>query len=171
MDFSGLMNDPQDAFDRKVLASEFVSAGSAAGAVSGRRVGAKAGAPASRGWVVSYGYTDPPQFAVSDPASIIIVAGTPDWVRQTIARSVATLNAEQLSGPAAFAAQHTRTATCVPQRPGRLGSVARPLTQRGENPARRAHPRTPGDRGLLGPDAGASPGAGPTVSTLSTSIG
>jgi hypothetical protein len=41
---------------------------------------------------VSYVYADPPQYAVSGVVEIDIVAATADWVRQTIARSVATLH-------------------------------------------------------------------------------
>lgn len=43
----------------------------------------------------TYVYADPPRYAVSDAVQIDIVATTGDWVRQTIARSVAMLNGSQ----------------------------------------------------------------------------
>ena len=53
----------------------------------------------------SYAYADPPQYAVSDAVEIDIVATTADWVRQTIAKSVATLNEPQPRDNAGYQAQ------------------------------------------------------------------
>ena len=53
----------------------------------------------------SYVYADPPQYAVSDAVEIDVVAATADWVRQTIARSVATLNGPQPRDTAGYQAQ------------------------------------------------------------------
>ena len=53
----------------------------------------------------SYVYTDPPQYAVSDEVEIDIVPATADWVRQTIAASVATLNVPQPRDNAGYQAQ------------------------------------------------------------------
>jgi hypothetical protein len=58
-------------------------------------------APAS----VSYVYSDPPQFAVSDAVEIDIVPATADWVRQTIAKSVATINRQQPGDNAGYQAR------------------------------------------------------------------
>jgi hypothetical protein len=58
-------------------------------------------APAS----VSYLYSDPPQYAVSDAVEFDIVPATADWVRQTIAKSVATLNQQQPGDNARYQAQ------------------------------------------------------------------
>ena len=44
---------------------------------------------------VTYGYADPAQYAVSEVVAIEIVAATAEWVRQTIAKSVATFSAPQ----------------------------------------------------------------------------
>jgi hypothetical protein len=52
---------------------------------------------------VSYGYADPPQYAVSGAVEIDIVPATADWLRQTIARSTATLSKATLHGPQARA--------------------------------------------------------------------
>ena len=52
-----------------------------------------------------YRYADPPQYAVSDAVQIDIMAATVDWVRQTIDRSVATLNGPQPSNKAGYEAQ------------------------------------------------------------------
>ena len=53
----------------------------------------------------SYIYTDPPQYALSDAVEIDIVTATADWVRQTIAKSVATLNGPQPRDNAGYQAQ------------------------------------------------------------------
>ena len=53
----------------------------------------------------TYVYADPPQYAVSDAVEIDVSAATADWVRQTIARSVATLNGSQPRGTADYQAQ------------------------------------------------------------------
>jgi hypothetical protein len=43
----------------------------------------------------SYLYANPPQYAVSEAVEIEIIAATADWIRQTVARSVATLHGPQ----------------------------------------------------------------------------
>lgn len=53
----------------------------------------------------SYVYADPPQYAVSDAVQIEIVASTADWVRERIAKSVATLHGPQPGDAAAYEAQ------------------------------------------------------------------
>jgi hypothetical protein len=53
----------------------------------------------------SYAYADPPQYAVSDAIEIDIVTAPADWARQTIARSVATLNGPQPRDNAGYQAQ------------------------------------------------------------------
>jgi hypothetical protein len=45
----------------------------------------------------SYGYAEPPQYAVSGAVEFEIVAATPEWIRQTIAASVATLKTHPAS--------------------------------------------------------------------------
>jgi hypothetical protein len=52
-----------------------------------------------------YRDADPAQYAVSDTVEIEIVAATTDWVRQTIARSAATLNGPQANNRADYEAQ------------------------------------------------------------------
>ncbi len=53
----------------------------------------------------SYVYADPPQYAVSDTVTIEIVAATADWVRQTVASSVSTLNTPPTPGVAGYKVQ------------------------------------------------------------------
>jgi hypothetical protein len=53
----------------------------------------------------SYIYANPPQYAVSEAIEIDIVAATADWIRQTIARSVATLNGAQPRDSAGYQAR------------------------------------------------------------------
>jgi len=50
----------------------------------------------------SYGYADPPQYAVSNTVEIEVTAATAAWVKQTIASSVATLNGLEANKPEAY---------------------------------------------------------------------
>jgi hypothetical protein len=54
----------------------------------------------------TYLYAEPPQYAVSGAVEIDIVPATADWVRQTIARSLATLNGPQARASTSYQAQH-----------------------------------------------------------------
>lgn len=50
----------------------------------------------------TYGYADPPQYAVSNTVEIEVVAATESWTRQVIAASVATLNGPPANGPESY---------------------------------------------------------------------
>ncbi len=52
----------------------------------------------------TFGYADPPQYAVSNPVEFEIVKATPEWIRQTVAASVATLKLEP-KAPESYGAQ------------------------------------------------------------------
>lgn len=53
----------------------------------------------------SYTYSDPPQYAVSETVDIEIIATSAVWVKNTIARSVASLNGSQPHDAAGYQAQ------------------------------------------------------------------
>ena len=53
----------------------------------------------------TYIYSDPPQYAVSATVEIEITPSTPDWVRQTIAASVAAINGPQPRDTAGYQKQ------------------------------------------------------------------
>jgi hypothetical protein len=50
----------------------------------------------------TYGYADPPQHAVSNTVEIEVTAATEEWVKQTIASSLATLNGPEANTPGAY---------------------------------------------------------------------
>ena len=96
---------PQGRSDRQALALNSYLPPLAPGhyrvAALARKLVLRSRGPAS----ASYTYADPPQYAISDYAQIDIVTVTADWVRQTIARSVATLNGPQPRDSAGYQAQ------------------------------------------------------------------
>jgi len=53
----------------------------------------------------TYGYADPPQYAVSETVEFRLIPATAEWVRQTIAKSVATLNGDQVGNREAYQAR------------------------------------------------------------------
>jgi len=90
-DFSGLMNGPQDPAASRNWPLNFYLPALAPGryrvAALAKKLVLKTSPPGS--W--TYGYAEPPQYAVSGTVTLEIVSATADWIRQTIARCVATL--------------------------------------------------------------------------------
>jgi hypothetical protein len=105
-DFTGLISGPQaGAEPRAVVLNSYLpplAPGRYHVAALARKLVLTNRAPGS----VSYGYDDPPQYAVSDAIPLEVVAASPEWIRQTLAHCVATLNEGQPSGPTAYQAQH-----------------------------------------------------------------
>ena len=50
----------------------------------------------------TYGYADPPQYAISNAVEIEVTAATEAWVKQTIANSAATLSGPEANKPEAY---------------------------------------------------------------------
>src|SRR4051794_20109173 len=106
MDFSGLMNGPQGVSDQRQLALNAYLPALAPGKYRIAALARKLVRANLRPEAVSYIYADPPQYAVSDNIELEIVSATADWIRQTIANSVATLNGGQPRDSKAYEAQH-----------------------------------------------------------------
>jgi hypothetical protein len=90
-DFSGLMNGPQGASSTSKWPLNFYLPPLAPGRY---RVGALARRLvllSTGGGSATYTSADPGQYATSDMLTLEIVSATPDWIRQTIVRSAATL--------------------------------------------------------------------------------
>jgi hypothetical protein len=58
---------------------------------------------ASRTMSTTYGYAEPPQYAISDPVEFEVVAATEQWVNRAIAASAATLSAPNANTSESYA--------------------------------------------------------------------
>jgi hypothetical protein len=90
-DYFGLMNGPRGASTKTSWPLNYYLPQLAPGRYRVAALARKLALTSTAGGSNTYGYADPPQYAVSDTVTLEIVSSTADWVRQTIARSVATL--------------------------------------------------------------------------------
>jgi len=90
-DYFSLMNGPQGASTKSSWPLNYYLPALGLGRYRVSALAKKLVLTGSRPGASTYGYAEPPQYAVSDTVTLEIVSATADWIGQTIARSAATL--------------------------------------------------------------------------------
>jgi hypothetical protein len=90
-DYFGLMNGPRGASTKTSWPLNYYLPPLGPGRYRVSALARKLALTSTAAGSNTYGYADPPQYSVSDTVTLEIVSSTADWVRQTIARSAATL--------------------------------------------------------------------------------
>jgi len=90
-DYFGLMNGPRSASTKSSWPLNYYLPPLAPGRYRVSALARKLALTDTAGGSNTYGYADPPQYEASEAVAIEIVPASADWVRQTIARSAATL--------------------------------------------------------------------------------